>query len=151
VKLTEIDRKLAERRAQEPAKELRQGASPAAAHPAERTQAALAAVAGQNPALAMAAATFMGTSLPKAVPGAQAAVSPAGTEPFAVKPEATQYPDKCSTVVCKGSHNPAFYISWRSQKEIVSDLSKRSALFILGGPALTVACATYLLYYFKVL
>ncbi len=162
VKLTDIDRKMAERRAQEAAaKESRQGASPAGAHPAERTPAALAAVAAQDPALAAAAATFLGTSLPGAIAGATApaataaqpakesAVPPPGSEPFAVSPGTREFPGTCPTVICKGKNNPAFYISWHSQKEIVSDLSKRSFLFIFGGPVLSALCLWYLLSYFK--
>ncbi len=164
VKLTEIDRKLAERRAQEAAaKELRQGASPAGVHPAERTQAALAAVAARDPALAAAAATFLGTSLPGAIaspaaaapagtaaqPARQPVTPPQGAEQFAVGPETREFPEKCPTVICKGKNNPAYYISWRSQKEIVSDLSKRSILFIFGGPVLSALCLWYLLSYFK--
>ncbi len=151
VKLTEIDRKMAERRAKEAAAdESRQGASPAAAHPADRAQAALAAIAAQNPALAATAATFLGTNLPTAFTGAapQPAKDPVEQ---GVAPAQDAYPEKCPTVICKGRNNPAFYISWRSQKDIVSDLSKRSALYIVGGPALTIACVVYLLGYFKAL
>ncbi len=159
VKLTELDRKMAERRAQQAAKDPRQGASPAGVHPAERAQAALTAMAAQNPALAAAAATFLGTSLPAAIAGTAPAVGSAATaaQPAqqvsgaasAAAPATDRYPDPCPTLICKGGNNPAFYISWRSQKEIVSDLSKRSALYILGGPALTIACIAYLVSYFK--
>ena len=157
VHLTEIDRKLAERRAQEAAaKETRQGLSPAAVHPAERAQAALAAVAARDPALAAAAATFLGTNLPSvmatgatsgaaAQPAKQPSTPPPGIEPVV----AAEFPEKCPTVICKGEHNPAFYISWRSQKEIVSELSTRSTLFIFGGPVLSALCLWYLLAYFR--
>ena len=43
-------------------------------------------------------------------------------------------------VLMKGAHDPAFLISWRSQREIVSALSWKSALMIWGGPALTLVC-----------
>lgn len=151
VKLTEIDRKMAERRAKEAgATESRQGTSPAATHPGERAQAAIAAIAAQNPALAATAAAFLGTNLPTAMTGA--ATQPAKDPVVPDTPPAQDaYPEKCPTLICKGKNNPAFYISWRSQKDIVSDLSKRSALYIVGGPALTIACVVYLLAYFKVL
>jgi hypothetical protein len=152
VKLTEIDRKLAERRAQQAAaQETRQGASPSAVHPVD-AQAAIAAIAAQSPALAAAAATVLGTSLPTAIATSAktAATEPAKDAPDAAAPTA-QFPEKCPTCIRKGSNNPAFYISWRSQKDIVSDLSKRSALYIVGGPALTIGCVAYLLAYFKVL
>jgi hypothetical protein len=40
----------------------------------------------------------------------------------------------------KGTHEPTFLISWRSQKEIVHSLGWRSAAMIWGGPALTLLC-----------
>jgi hypothetical protein len=36
----------------------------------------------------------------------------------------------------KGDHNPAFFISWRSQRDVVNSLGWKSALMIWGGPAL---------------
>jgi len=156
VHLTDFDRKMAEKRAQQAA--AAQAAAPQAAE--ARTQpGALAAVAAQDPALAAAAATVMGTSFPQAIAdpaGARAqtdAKQPPkavpGLDHFAVAPEEEPFPEKCPTVVCKGSHNPAFYISWRSQKEIVSDLSTRSSLYIFGGPVLSALCLWYLLTYFR--
>lgn len=47
-------------------------------------------------------------------------------------------------VLMKGDNNRAFFISWRSQKEVVSQLGWKSAAFIWGGPALTLVC-TYIL------
>jgi E3 Ubiquitin ligase len=44
-------------------------------------------------------------------------------------------------VLMKGAHNPAFLISWHSQRDVVSSLSWKSALMIWGGPALTLLCA----------
>jgi hypothetical protein len=41
-------------------------------------------------------------------------------------------------VLMKGSHNPAFYISWRRQRDVVRSLGWKSALMIWGGPALTL-------------
>jgi hypothetical protein len=48
------------------------------------------------------------------------------------------------TVLMKGTHNPAFFISWQSQRDVVKSLSWKSALMIWGGPALTLFCV-YLL------
>jgi hypothetical protein len=48
------------------------------------------------------------------------------------------------TVLMKGDHNPAFFISWQSQRDVVKSLSWKSALMIWGGPALTLFCV-YLL------
>jgi hypothetical protein len=41
-------------------------------------------------------------------------------------------------VLMKGSHNPAFFMSWRSQRDVVRSLGWKSALMIWGGPALTL-------------
>jgi hypothetical protein len=47
-------------------------------------------------------------------------------------------------VLLKGTNNPAFFISWRSQREVVQSLAWQSALMIWGGPALTLLCLYYL-------
>jgi hypothetical protein len=44
-------------------------------------------------------------------------------------------------VLMRGAHNPAFLISWHSQRDVVSSLSWKSTLMIWGGPALTLLCA----------
>jgi hypothetical protein len=62
--------------------------------------------------------------------GTAAAVAPA-PEQFDLHPPA---------VLMKGKHNPAFFISWRSQREVVKSLGWKSALMIWGGPALTLLC-----------
>ena len=51
-------------------------------------------------------------------------------------------------VLMKGSHNPAFFISWRSQRDVVSELGWKSALYIWGGPILTLGCVAFLLIHF---
>jgi hypothetical protein len=43
-------------------------------------------------------------------------------------------------VLMRGAHDPAFLISWHSQRDVVSSLSWKSALMIWGGPALTLLC-----------
>jgi hypothetical protein len=40
----------------------------------------------------------------------------------------------------KGTHEPTFLISWRSQKDIVKSLQWKCAAMIWGGPALTLVC-----------
>jgi E3 Ubiquitin ligase len=62
--------------------------------------------------------------------GTAAAAAPA-LEQFDLHPPA---------VLMRGSHNPAFFISWRSQREVVKSLGWKSALMIWGGPALTLLC-----------
>jgi hypothetical protein len=51
-------------------------------------------------------------------------------------------------VLMKGSHDPAFFISWRSQRDVVNSLGSKSSLMIWGGPALTLACIYFLFAYF---
>jgi len=53
-----------------------------------------------------------------------------------------------SVVLMKGTHEPAFFISWRSQRDVVNSLGWKSSLMIWGGPALTLACLYLLLTYF---
>jgi E3 Ubiquitin ligase len=44
------------------------------------------------------------------------------------------------TVLMKGDNNPAFFISWRSQRDVAQALGWKSALMIWGGPVLTTIC-----------
>ena len=43
-----------------------------------------------------------------------------------------------AVVLKKGENNPAFLISWRSQRELAASLGWKCALMILGGPALAL-------------
>jgi len=98
-------------------------------------QAKMAAIltkAGVTSPLAWAAAGIESPQ-PVAQPvssGTAAAAAPA-PEQFDLHPP---------TVLMKGKHNPAFFISWRSQREVVKSLGWKSALMIWGGPALTLLC-----------
>jgi E3 Ubiquitin ligase len=58
----------------------------------------------------------------------------------AAAPAPEQFDLHPPTVLMKGKHNPAFFISWRSQREVVKSLGWKSALMIWGGPALTLLC-----------
>jgi hypothetical protein len=50
--------------------------------------------------------------------------------------------DACPPVVLmRGTHDPAFLISWHSQRDVVSSLSWKCTLMIWGGPALALLCA----------
>jgi hypothetical protein len=48
-------------------------------------------------------------------------------------------------VLMKGSHEPTFFISWRSQRDVVASLGWKSGLMIWGGPALAILCVYILL------
>ena len=44
------------------------------------------------------------------------------------------------TVLMKGARSPVFFISWRSQRDVVRSLGWKSALMIWGGPLVTLVC-----------
>jgi hypothetical protein len=48
-------------------------------------------------------------------------------------------------LITKGTNEPTFLISWRSEKEIERTLRNRAALHIFGGGGLSVACLAILL------
>jgi hypothetical protein len=48
-------------------------------------------------------------------------------------------------VMMKGASEPAFFISWRSQRDVVHSLGWKSALMIWGSPALVLVCVYFLL------
>ena len=114
---------------------LSQSANPANA--GDMTQqgkiAAALAKAGINSPAAWAAAGLMGT-------GAQVKVSPGSGTATATGTAAEEFDLRPPTVLLKGTHNPAFFISWRSQKAVLQAMYWKSAAMIWGGPALTLVC-----------
>ncbi len=68
--------------------------------------------------------------------------SAAATAPALATDEFDLHPP---VVLKKGEHNPAFFISWQSQRDVVHALALKSAWMIWGGPALTLLCV-YLLF-----
>jgi hypothetical protein len=83
-----------------------------------------------NPA-AWAAAGINRTQATAASSGGGAAGAAPAPEQFDLHP---------STVLMRGEHSPAFFISWRSQRDVVKSLGWKSALMIWGGPGLTLFC-----------
>ena len=73
------------------------------------------------------------------MPGTTVTVSgtddPSAAEQFDLKPP---------TVLMKGEHNPAFFISWRNLRDVLSALGWKSTLMIWGGPALTLLSVWFL-------
>jgi len=62
---------------------------------------------------------------------------------FAAKPDGfDQHPP---IVIMKGTNNPAFMISWRSQQAVARRLRWKSVLMIWGGPVLALSCLYALL------
>lgn len=99
--------------------------------------AALTKAGITNPAAwAAAGMPFPGVSVNRATP---AGVAAAPAEAFDTRPPA---------VLMKGTHNPAFFISWHSQKDIVNSLGWKSVAMIWGGPALTLLSAYILASHF---
>jgi len=99
--------------------------------PAQREKVSAAMVkAGITSPVAWAAAGITPLAGTAMASGQAAAVAPA-LEQFDLHP---------SVVLMKGQQNPAFFISWRSQRDVVKNLGWKSALMIWGGPALTLLC-----------
>ena len=123
---------------------------PSPVHVTEMTQqqkiaAALMKAGITNPA-AWSAAAAAGSS------SAAAAAQPAPSREEIAQPVETSTFDLHPPVVLmKGSHEPAFFISWRSQRDVVASLGWKSSLMIWGGPALTLGCTYFLLARFGVL
>lgn len=118
---------------------LSSGAKPQAA--ADMTQqgkiaAALTKAGIASPAAWAAAGVATGT----------AAATSNGT--VATKDPSQEFETCPAVVLMKGSHQTAFLISWRSQKEIVSSLAWKSTAMIWGGPALTLGCLYYVFAHF---
>jgi len=103
--------------------------------------AALVKAGITNPA-AWVAAGLVNT----AVVATPASASAGGGAAAATAPE--QFDLRPPVVLMKGGHNPAFLISWHSQRDIVTSLSWKSTLMIWGGPALALLCVYMVAAYF---
>jgi hypothetical protein len=106
----------------------------------EKLTAAMTKAGLVNPA-AWAAAGVQNVKAPQSGNGS-------GTVPQ-IAPE--EFDLRPPVVLMRGTHNPAFFMSWRSQRDVVKTLSWKSTLMIWGGPLLTVLCIYILLDYFKFL
>jgi hypothetical protein len=100
----------------------------------QKITAALVKAGITNPA-AWAAAGL--TNL--AVAAAPASASTGGGAAAATAPE--QFDLHPPVVLMKGAHDPAFLISWHSQRDVIRSLSWKSTLMIWGGPTLALLCA----------
>ncbi|HZR58324.1 MAG TPA: GIDE domain-containing protein [Terriglobales bacterium] len=116
---------------------------PSAMTQQQRVAAALMKAGITNPAAWTVAGVGTGTTPPgsPSSAGSAAAVGVA-VEEFDVHPP---------MILMKGTHNPAFFISWRSQRDVVQSLGWKSALMIWGGPALTLLSMYVLLAHFRLL
>ncbi|MCU1272360.1 MAG: hypothetical protein JWN74_3654 [Acidobacteriaceae bacterium] len=83
-------------------------------------------------------------------PSAVATSAPAKTGTAEKNLEANETFDLHPTVVLmKGTHEATFFISWRSQRDLVLALGLKSTLMIWGGPALTLVSVYVLLAHFN--
>ncbi len=107
----------------------------------EKITAALTKAGITNPAAWAAAGVstaVVATPASNSTAGTGAGAAPA-TEQFDLHPP---------VLLMKGKHDPAFLISWHSQRDVVSSLSWKSTLMIWGGPALTLLCSYILAVHF---
>jgi hypothetical protein len=104
----------------------------------EKVIAALTKAGITNPAAWAAAGVSTAVAAKLAPDAAGAGVAPA----------ADKFDPHPPVVLMKGKHDPAFFISWRSQRDVVRSLSWKSTLMIWGGPALTLLCVYILAWHF---
>jgi hypothetical protein len=52
-------------------------------------------------------------------------------------------------VLMKGTNEPTFFISWRSQRDLVNSFNWKSSLLIWGSPLLTLGCVYFLIRHFR--
>jgi hypothetical protein len=97
------------------------------------------AAAGVSPQTAVQ----VGSYLPSAV-----ATSPPETEQKSLETNET-FDLHPTVVLMKGTHEATFFISWRSQRDLVLALGWKSTLMIWGGPAMTLVSVYVLLAHFN--
>ena len=105
----------------------------------EKVAAAMMKAGITNPAAWAAAGITDAGTLSSSLSSGSAA---AGVAPAA--DAAPQFDLHPPMVLMKGAHNPAFFISWQSQREVVRSLGWKSAAMIWGGPVLTLVCVYFL-------
>jgi hypothetical protein len=102
--------------------------------------------AGNKPSAWAATGVQMKTS--QALPNAKepaAAVVPAAAQEKRTPVDTRGFDLHPPVVLMKGTHEPAFLISWRSPREAFKCFDWKSRLMIWGGPALALACMYLLL------
>ena len=110
----------------------------------QKIAAALMKAGISNPA-AWAVAGVSPEAAVQAKPSASSAIASAET----VEETGDTYDLHPPVVLMKGSHDPTFFISWRSQRDLIATLGWKSMLMIWGGPALTLVCIYILLAHFN--
>ena len=111
------------------------GAPPVSTEQQEKIAAAMVKAGITDPAAwAIAGVQYPGVTVHEK-DGSIAATGTATVQEFDLAPK---------TVLMKGTHNPTFLISWRSQRDVAQSLGWKCTLMIWGGPALTLLCAYFL-------
>jgi len=114
----------------------------------QKIAAALMKAGISNPSAWAAAGVGVKPAIAESVPVQAVAVQHAPAEDNGAETGEDTFDLHPPVVLMKGTHEPAFFISWRSQRELVQSIGWKSGLMILGGPALTLACAYLLLLQF---
>lgn len=120
---------------------LSSGNAPIATHEMTQQQKIAAALAKSG---MLAAAWTSGNSQSKRQPASASQTataieekrSPADTTGFDLHPP---------VIMMKGSEEPTFFVSWRSQRDVVNSLGWKVAAMLWGGPALVLACVYFLI------
>jgi hypothetical protein len=110
----------------------------------QRIAAALTKAGITNPAAWNAAG--VGVKAARSEPQTNVGVAEIAAE--AEKGDAEVFDLHPPVVLMKGTHQPAFFISWRSQRDVINALGWKSDLMIWGGPSLTLVCLYILLAHF---
>jgi hypothetical protein len=74
--------------------------------------------------------------------------STVGNQSTATEEHSGGFEERPPTVLMKGVNNPAFFISWRSQRAVVQSIGWKSTAMIWGGPALILLSLYMLLAHF---
>jgi hypothetical protein len=116
---------------------------------AEMTQqgkiAAALLKAGITSPAAWSAAGVENTAAAVLTSGSQLTGAASGGTGASPAPAAEQFDLRPKVVLMKGENDPVFFISWRSQREVVRSLGWKAMACIWGGPALTLISVYILL------
>lgn len=110
----------------------------------EMTQQQKIAAALAKAGMSAAAPWNSGISQPKPRPSSTAQTSTA-VEEKRVPIDTTGFDLHPPVVLMKGANEPAFFISWRSRRDVVHALGWKSALMIWGSPVLVLASVYFFL------
>ena len=118
----------------------------------EKVTAALIRAGISSPAAWAAAGVQMpGVAVTPAPAESNHPANAAGSATAAAPAPACEFDVNPSTVMMKGANDSSFFISWRSQREIVQSLGWKSTLMVWGGPALSLLSLYFLLQQFGLL